>query len=258
MLRLLTFAAGLLLAVCIVVPARGEALIVMCDPYPPYALAKGLHVAGVSVDAVTAIMQMTGIPFDRKAVRLVQQKQGMAAAMALPNCVLLNVPRTPDVEGKYQWVGPLDFPEMALIGKAGRDFGIQSVPDASKYTIGALRGQEPARELLAQGVNPASLKLDSLHVQPLRALQNGQVDLVAFSLENVTYLMRTLGMEKQDYQVAYVYKRVPLYMAVSRGVNPALVDQLNKALATYKSPMSDGNSVFDKSMARYLPYGTVE
>ena len=258
MLRLPSFAVGLLLAACIVVPARAQTLIVMCDPYPPYALAKGLHVTGVSVEAMAAIMEMTGNSFDRKSVRLVNRTKGMDAALALPNCILLNVPRTAEVEGKYQWIGPLDFPELALIGKAGRDFGIKSLADASAYSIAAVRGGVPARELLAQGLDPSCLKLDSLYIQPLRALQSGQVDLVAFPLENVTYLMRNLGLEQNDYDVAYVYKRVPLYIAVSRGVDPALIKRLNEALAAYKSPMADGNSVFDKSMARYLPYGTVE
>jgi len=255
------FIASLSLLFCLLlfaVPALSADLIVMTGPYPPYSLAKGLHVTGVSVEAVASIMEMTGTPFDRKNIRLMQWKKAEAATLVQPNCIMLNVPRTPDVEGKFQWVGPLDFPEMALIGKAGRDFGIHSAADASRYTVGAVRGQDACKELLAQGLKPGALRMDSLYIQTLRGLQDGKVDLVAFPLENVTYLMRTLGMDQEDYQVAYVYKKVPLYMALSKGVDPALIRRLNEALAMYKTPMSDGNSVFDKSMARYLPYGTVK
>ncbi|WP_419784838.1 substrate-binding periplasmic protein [Pseudodesulfovibrio sp.] len=230
----------------------------MTGPYPPYTLAQGLHVTGVSVDTMAAIMQMTDTPFNKKSIRLVQWKKAVATTMAMPNCAMLNVPRTPDVEQKFQWVGPLDFPEFGLIGKAGRDFGIHSIADASQYTIGAVRGQDAAKELLAQGLKPSALKTDTLYVQPLRGLQSGTLDLVAFPLENVTYLMRKMGLEKSDYQVAFVYKKIPLYIALSKGVDPMFVKKLNDALAMYKSPMADGYSVFDKTMARYLPYGTVE
>lgn len=258
MTRLLACVSVIVSVLFLSVPARSADLIVMTGPYPPYSLAKGLHVAGVSVDAIVSILEMTGTPFDRKSIRLMQWKKAEAATLAMPNCIMLNVPRTPDIEGKFQWVGPLDFPEMALIGKAGRDFGIRKAADASKYTVGAVRGQDAASEILAQGLNPGALRTDSLYIQTLKGLQDGKVDLVAFPLENATYLMRTLGMNQEDYQVAYVYKKIPLYIALSKGMDPALIRRLNEALAMYKTPMSDGNSVFDKSMARYLPYGTVK
>ena len=247
-----------LLTILISAPAIADDLTVMARPNPPYVLAKGLRVTGASVDAFEAIMKMNGMAFDRKSVKLMQWKRAYATTLAVPSCVMLNVPRTPDLEEKFQWVGPIDFPRLVLVGKADRAFNIESVADASKYTIGAIRNKQPVKELLAQGVNPASLKLSALFVQPLRALQNGQVDLIAFSDENVTYLMRKLGMEKENYKVVYVYKKLPLYFALSKGTAPALIQRLNEALATYKSPMADGNSVFDKAMARYLPYGPVK
>ena len=240
------------------VSASADEVVVMAGPNPPYVMTKGLGVTGASVDAFEAIMKMNGVPFDRKAVKLVQWKRAYATTLAMPSCVMLNVPRTPDLEEKFQWVGPLDFPRLVLVGKADRDFDVKSVADASKYSIGALRDNQPSKELLALGVNPASLKLSSTFVQPLRALQDGQVDLVAFSDENLTFLMRKLGMEKSEYKVVFAYKKLPLYFALSKGMPPTFVQQLNEALAIYKSPMADGLSVFDKSMARYLPYGPVK
>jgi polar amino acid transport system substrate-binding protein len=239
-------------------PAAAEELTVMAGPNPPYVLAKGLGVTGASVEAFEAIMKMNGLAFDRRAVKLMQWKRAYATTLAMPHCVMLDVHRTPDLEAKFQWVGPIDFPRLVLVGKADRDFGIRSVADASKYAIGAIRGKKAANELLAQGLDPAALKLSSTFVQPLRALQNGQLDLVAFSDENLAFLMRKLGLEKNHYAVAYVYKKVPLYFALSKGTDAEFIRCLNEALATYKSPMADGNSVFDKSMARYLPYGPVE
>ena len=244
----------------ILVPVSASAgeMVVMAGPNPPYVMTKGLGVTGASVDAFEAIMKMNGIPFDRKAVKLMQWKRAYSTTLAMPHCIMLNVPRTPDLEQKFQWVGPLDFPRLVLVGKADRDFDVKSAADASKYAIGAVRDNQPSKELLAQGVNPASLKLSSTFVQPLRALQDGQVDLVAFSDENLTFLMRKLGMEKDEYKVVFAYKKLPLYFALSKGTDPALIRQLNEALATYKSPMADGNSVYDKAMARYLPYGPVK
>ena len=258
MISRLILSSLVLLSIMVSVPAFADDLTVMAGPNPPYVLAKGLRVTGASVDTFEAIMKMNGMAFDRKAVKLMQWKRAYAATLAMPGCVMLNVPRTPDLEEKFQWVGPIDFPRLVLVGKADRDFEVKSVADASRYSIGALRDKEPAKELLAQGVDPASLKLSTAFIEPLRALQGGQVDLVAFSDENVTFLMRKLGMEKDDYKVVYVYKKQPLYFAMSKGTDPAFIQSLNEALSTYKSPMADGNSVFDKTMARYLPYGPVK
>lgn len=248
----------MLLAFIAPAPALAEGIIVMGGPNPPYVMTRGLRVTGASVDAIEAVMKMSGVNFDRKSVKLMQWKRAYSTTIALPNCVMLNVPRTPDLENKFKWVGPLDFPRLVLVGKADRDFKINSVTDASQYSIGALRGKQPVKELLTLGVPASCLKLSSTFVQPLRALESGQVDLVAFSNENLTFLMRKLGMEKNDYKVVHVYKKLPLYFALSKGMDERLVQQLNEALSMYKSPMSDGYSVFDKTMARYLPYGPVK
>ena len=172
-MRFLRFFLFCLVLSPILVPvsASADEMMVMAGPNPPYVMTKGLGVTGASVDAFEAIMKMNGIPFNRKAVKLVQWKRAYATTLAVPSCVMLNVPRTPDLEEKFQWVGPLDFPRLVLVGKADRDFDVKSVADASKYSIGALRDNQPSKELLALGVNPASLKLSSTFVQPLRALQ---------------------------------------------------------------------------------------
>jgi len=249
---------GIVLSLTLTTLATAGDFTVMTGPHAPFTVTKGLRINGISVDTLEVIMKMTNTPFDRKQIKLLPWKKAYARAKALPKQIMLNVPRTKELEFQFEWVGPVYLPKFVLIGKKDKEFAISSIADASKYKIGVIRGSDPSKELLAQGLDPAALKESTSYVQPLLQLKNGEVDLLAHSDMSATYLMKKMGMAKKDYKVVYTYDTIALYFAFSKGTDPARIKQLNSALATYKKPMSEWRSVFDKNTAKYLPNGVIE
>lgn len=249
---------ALILALALATPAAASGYTVMTGPTAPFSITKGLHVNGISVDTIEVMMDMTDTPFSRKDVKLMPWKKAYGRTKALPNHIMLNVPRTPEVENDFKWVGPVYFPKYVLIGKKDREFDISSVADASKYKIGTVRGSEMTKELLKQGIDPSALKEASAQVQPLLQLKSGQVDLLASTDMAATHLMQKMGVNIKDYKVVYAYKKIALYFAFSKKTDNATIKLMNNALASYKTPMSEWSSVFDKNVRKYLPKGVVE
>lgn len=231
---------------------------VLTGPLPPFSVNKGMRTNGIGVDTFEVITKMTGIPFDRKKVRFVDWKRGYAETIALPKRVLLNVPRTPAVEDKFKWVGPVDFIQYVLVAKDSSKAEVHSVKEAGQYRIGVVRGSGPGMTLLAEGVPPQVLKQSSSYIQPLMQLRGGQIDLIGISDMGVAYQMRKLGIEKEDYKLVYAFKKVPLYFAFHKGTDDAVINLLNKALETYKRPNPSWISAYEKNVVKYLPYGVVE
>lgn len=236
----------------------GGNFMVLTGPLPPFSVNKGMRTNGIGVDTFEVIAKMTGIPFDRNKVRFVDWKRGYAETVALPGRVLLNVPRTPAVEDKFEWVGPVDFIRYVLVAKESSKAEAHSVQEAAQFRIGVVRDSGPGVALLEEGIAPQSLVMSSTYIQPLMQLRGNRIDMIAISDMGVTYQMRKLGIEKDDYKLVYAFKKVPLYFAFHKGTDPAVIDLLNKALETYKRPNPGGISAYDRHVVKYLPYGVVE
>lgn len=238
--------------------SRADDFVVVTGLRPPFSFNKGLYMDGIAVDTFENVMKMTGREFDRKNVKLVRWRVALGQTAFKKNRALLVVERTPELEKLFKWVGPIDFPNYALIGKKGQPFEIASIQDVSRYTIGAVRDSDTAKALLTEGVAPASLRLSTSYVQPFLQLKNGEVDLVAFSDMAAAFRMRKMGMDQADYDVYHVFRKPPLYFAFSKDTDDATIKLFNDALAMYKKPMSEWRSVYDKNVGKYLPKGPVD
>jgi len=238
--------------------AIADEFVVMAGVYPPFCFNKGLYVGGVSVDAIETIMKMTNTSFDRKNIKLMPLKKAYADAEKLSRRVILNVPRTPKVENKFKWVGPIYFPRYVLIGKKGNEVTIATTDEIGSYKVGTIRGSAASKSLINEGVSPKKLKSSTTYVQPLLQLKNKQIDLIAHSDMETTYLMQKMRMNKDKYKVVYTYKKVPLYFAFSKDTDDARIKLFNDALASYKISMSNGDSAFARNVRKYLPKGAIQ
>ncbi|QJB57171.1 ABC transporter substrate-binding protein [Pseudodesulfovibrio sp. zrk46] len=238
--------------------ASADEYVVMSGVYPPFTFNKGLRVGGVSVDTIESIMKMTSTPFHRKNIKLMPLKKAYADAETLPKRVILNVPRTPEVEEKFKWVGPVYFPKYVLIGKKGNEYTIATTEDVEKYQVGSIRGSDPLDTLIEEGVDPKKVKMHTSYVQPLLELKGKKTDLIAYSNLETAYLMRQMRIDPRKYKVAFVYKKVPLYFAFSKDTDDAKIKLYNDALASIKVPMAHGDTVFQKNLRKYVPYGEIK
>lgn len=231
---------------------------VLAGPLPPFSVNKGMRTNGIGVDTFAVIAKMTGMPFDRTKVRFLDWSRAYAETMAFPNRVLLNVPRTPAVEDKFKWVGPIDFIQYVLVSKDKKDIQATSLSDFAEYKVGVVRGSGPCAILQKENFASTSLMQSSSYIQPLMQLRGNQVDLIAVSDMGVTWNMRKMRIDQEDYKVVHAFKRIPLYFAFNKKTDDATIQLLNNALESYKRPNPAGISAYEKRVVRYLPYGVVD
>ena len=254
------FLTGLvILALCtIATSASAKKNIVLAGQNVPFCVNKGLKLNGISVDTYKVIMEMTGTPFNEKQIKFIEWDTAYKVAKKKSNYVLLGVPRTPDIEDKFKWVGPIDFPCEVLIAKAKSDCTVNNLSQASQYKIATVRGSGSDTFLLQNGVSPKSLKTNSSYVQALLQLKKGEADLAAFTDMEAAYLMRRMSLNIKKFKVVYKGKGIPLYFAFGKSTSDDYIKLLNNALATYKKPSSQWTSAYDKNVRKYLPKGVVK
>ncbi|AMK11459.1 substrate-binding periplasmic protein [Pseudodesulfovibrio indicus] len=226
-------------------PAWGENFIALAPPYPPYCVSSGLTVKGMAVSTLTTIMNMCGIPLDEDRIKLMSWTYAFENTVRGPERIMLNAQRTPDSEQLFKWVGPVVTSKIVLIGRKRDKLFIPTREQLNGYRIATVRWSRPEKSLLAGGVDKDKLERHPSHVQALRSLDKGEVDLFAFTQLGAPCLMEGLGMSKDDYEICFTFDEEPLYFAFSKDTDDNLIARLNRALKDMKASGPSGKSQFD-------------
>jgi len=229
----------------------------MTSPLPPYSINKGLHVKGIAVDTLAVLMTLSGSPMETRDVKLMLWSHAFKYATVGPQRIMLNVPRTPKFEKLFKWVGPIHISKYVVIGrKDGKQ--ISSISDLNGYKVGAVRGSLAEKALQQTGLQKGTINSSVTHFIPLKKLDNKMLDYFAHADISALYLMKTMGMNMNKYEIEYTYLEVPLYYAFSKDTKDSFIKTLNDNLQKLKTPGSDGMSRFDKITAKYMPLGSVK
>ena len=239
----LLFGLGLLLGTAL--PARAGNFIAMAAPYPPYSVSCGLTVKGMSVSTLTTIMNMCDTPINEGEIKLMPWAYAYECAARQPRRIMLNAQRTPETEHLYKWVGPVTTTRVVLIGRKRDNIFIPTRKELKDYSIATVRWSRPEKTVLASGIEQNALRRSPTHVEALRKLDNGEVDLFAFTELGFPGLLEGMGMRSEDYTVCYTFNDEPLYFAFSRDTDDRLIGRLNRALQKIKATGPKGLSQFD-------------
>lgn len=239
-----------------VAPTRANDFAAMTAPSPPYSISNGLHVNGISVDTLAVIMSLSGAPMQTDDVKLMLWEHGLRMTAAGPRKVMLNVPRTEQLDPMFKWVGPIGVERYVIIGrKNGKR--IKTLADLNGHTVASIRNSPSERAILASGVKKSTIKSSLTHVIPLKQLSMRMVDFFVHTNSAAAYLMGAMHMKTDDYSVILTFLEVPIYYAFSKDTKDGFIAKLNENLRKLKKPGKNGVSRFDKIVGKYLPQGAL-
>ncbi len=139
-------------------PAAAGEFITITTPSPPCSISQCLRVKGISVTVLSEIMKMSNIPFNPKKVKLLPQTRALREVETKHNRILLNIPRSPEVENHFKWVGPLTKRRFVLIAKKGEPVTIDTPLDTAKHKIATVRNSAPEQVLVSQGIDKSEIR----------------------------------------------------------------------------------------------------
>lgn len=225
---------------------------VMTEQLPPFNYLENGNIVGISTDVVRKVFDQIDYPIEGGTIRMYPWARAYREVQTQAGTALFSMARIAEREELFQWVGPLIEITLGIVAKKDRHIKIDSVADLSAYSIGTVRDSAPEQVLLNRGVKLDSLDRLILPEPNIKKLDTGRVDLFAFNLQVVQYLMAKLGIDKNKYETVYTLKKVNLYIALHKDTDPELVKRLQTALDQLKQPGADGLSPFDAIVKKYL------
>jgi polar amino acid transport system substrate-binding protein len=209
-----------------------DRLTFITENYPPYNYLDEGELKGSSVGILKAILQHAGANTEAADIRVLPWARGYDTTILTPDTVLFSTTRTSAREDLFQWVGPLAAGRVVLLARKDSNISIENLGvlqngSSSMVVIGEDIG---AQKLLESGVNPARMHTAVNNESAMNMLVANRVSLWAYGEDVAHWLLRKHGHDPEDFETVYVLSQAPLYFAINRDTDPAVVELLQQIL----------------------------
>lgn len=190
---------------------------ILGQPFPPFSIhEKGKALTGFSVELLKLVFneisdapekhKVIPVPFKRMYAEV--QKAERRAGVALG--------RNQTRENHFKWVGPYTTVDMAVIAKKNREIIINSPEDFKGYKIATIQKTAAEQALLSLGVPAETFDGGYKPEATILKLQNDRVDFVAHTLQSLSYMIRKLDLNLDEYEEVYHIKELELFFVFSK------------------------------------------
>lgn len=204
-------------------PQERPRLYLTTETSAPSSMLVNGRVAGIATDKLRSVLARTGVDYQ---IALLPWQRAYTAALQRSHTCVYSTTRTPEREGLFKWVGPLDSAQWVLMGRADRKLALTSLEQARGLRIGTYHGDARDNYLRSLGFATDAAPNDFLNPQKL--LQ-GRIDLWAASWRTGSTVLQRNGWDKQIVPVL-AFRKIEVYLACNPAVSDALVTRLNAEL----------------------------
>ncbi|MEX2473922.1 substrate-binding periplasmic protein [Marinobacter sp.] len=223
---------GLLMALLMVTgcATATEELRIYTEQYPPYNMTtngqpfahSASDITGLCTDVLKALLAQTNLDY---SIKLRDLSYGLNRTQNHPDHAIYCVSKTPDREPAFDWIGPLSGIKWTLFAKPGSSIELKNLEEARKYKIGGYKGDVMTGYLADRGFDVSAISNNGLNA---RRLEHDQIDLwVADGLAG-PYLAAD-SSDVTDLKAVLVFRETPMYLAVHKDTDPAILDALNES-----------------------------
>ncbi|HPA08872.1 MAG: transporter substrate-binding domain-containing protein [Methanoregulaceae archaeon] len=232
---------------------RMSDLTIYTEQVPPYNYLENGTTQGISVDLFELITEKMGERVLRDEVKVVPWSEGYTAALTGNRTLIFAIARIPEREHSFKWAGPIIPITPVLFALPERGIVIGSPEDLEGYRIGAVSENAEIQQLLSLGVNRSQLVLAPNASVLITMLQDGEIDLMAYSQAAGRFFARQVTGSYDTFRVVYVFQDVPLYYAFSRDVPDETVQSFQDALDTLKTAKEEhGYSEYERILYQHV------
>lgn len=200
------------------------------EEYRPLSYSDKGKLTGMVVEVVEALIQRSGQPV---SIELVPWTRGYQQAQREADVGLFPTVRTPQREGKFQWVGPVAAGHTNFYSHKGSGLRIENLADVERAGALAVPKLWYSYEVLRDK------GLKNLYGVPtpqhmMKMFKHGRVALILANNLTLDEMLASQGMRRDQVEQQYTLVTNSTYIAFSLNTDPALVLRWQQALNDMK------------------------
>lgn len=197
-----------------------QTLRVLTSEEAPTSFIEDGRLTGITVEIVKKLAQRLSVPI---TIEVLPWARAIEIAQRTPNVVLFTAAKTPERQAAgFSFIGPVTTRKHALFARAANPLRADSLAQLRLVSplIASLRGDWRAELVRAQGFE---LYRTNSHVQSLRLLLAGRVDLAVLSDLEMGSNLKMIGAPPNSVRTAFVLQEREAYILISKGTAPEIV-----------------------------------
>jgi polar amino acid transport system substrate-binding protein len=208
-----------------------QSLSIFCEDDKPLQFVGPDHkLTGFGVEVVQEIQKRVG---NKDEIKMTLWALGLRELDSRPNTALFSMARTVERDPKYLWVGPIAERNYGLYVKADSTLNVTNLEEAkSVRAIGVYHGD--VRDQFLTNLGFKNLDRADQNVSNFKKLMLDRVVMYAGSSADIKSQAESAGYIVSDVKLAFYFLKAQLFITFSKGTDPALVAQWNKALDDMK------------------------
>jgi len=212
-------------------------LTIVSEDLPPLQIQKdGQPHSGAMVELIQMMVNEAGLTAN---IEMYPWARSYALALTRPNTLIFSILRGKDREKKFKWIGKLFAIDSFLATlKSNTDIKVNTLEDAKKYTVGAIRDDLAEGYLLKHDfVAKQNLYLSSKYPVLWQMLFNGRTDLAFTNSIVWQYEIESSGLDPNDVKLIYQIPNISseLYIAANLDTDDTIIFKLRAALSKIKA-----------------------
>lgn len=201
----------------------------LTEQYKPYNYqTKANPPEGLAVELLQRIWRELGIA--EQPIRVLPWPRAYNKLNVQRNVVLFSTARTQERIPKFKWACPIARSPIVLIALKESRIQLQTVQDANRYRIEAMRDDVSHQLLLSQRVDPAAIHTNHALSSALKQLGKHRADLVASNSPVAWLQLEELGVDSRQYEEVWTLGSEEFCYAFNSQIDDALVQQFQQAL----------------------------
>ena len=206
----------------------------MTEEYPPFNMSNADGEAtGIAVDVLLGMFERLGISKTAKDIEVLPWARGYKEVQEKPNTALFCMTHTEERDPLFSWVGPVAPTRVSAFALKSKGLKIASPGDMQDLAAAVIR--DDIGDSLAQSVGIKNIDRAATNDQNIKKLNAGRVDIWIYEENVAQWQMKDFGFNPEDCEVVYVLSSAELDYAFHKDTDPALLEQLQKALDEMKA-----------------------
>lgn len=205
---------------------RAMAALFLTEDNPPGSDLHAGEVKGISTAVVTEMARRAMLPV---RVQRYPWPRAVALARTTPDACVFSAARTPDLERRFRWIGPIGSSTWAFFARDDFQVNLSRLEDARDFQVGVANGSAQADWLRETGFG--RLEHGGNDRVNLALLMHGRVDLWLTDFYKGSLLAGEAGGHVRP---VFMAREVKYYLACNPSFPAAQAEALERALETMR------------------------
>ena len=217
--------------------AYSQPLRIVTEKLPPLQFTQndGL-VTGAMVEVIDLLLSKTDL---KSEIEILPWARSYQIASERKNTLIFSMMKGEGRENKFIWIGKIFAMDSYLVAlKNDKNFEINTIEDAKKYSVGSIRQDFAQLYLRRNGfIEDKNLYLSSNYTVLWQMLYSNRTDLVSTNSILWRYELEDSHLDPEQVRIVYKIPDIAtdLYLAASLGTDESIISALKKELDVIKS-----------------------